>query len=73
MNNKFDRTNIIVIFFKYNWFSIIFLFKAINIAVSAGSNTKRHILSFLQYNLAKFIIAFENNHSVKGVKFFLCL
>ncbi len=56
----------IVIFRGIHWGNICYLFKLHGFAIFGGSITKRHIISFVEYWLAKFMVLFDGFLSKKG-------
>jgi hypothetical protein len=58
--------NTIFIFKNINWINIVAKFRSLNIIVSGGSNTKKHILSPVQLRLSQFILAigWDQNDSI---------
>jgi len=61
LKNDEIRNNAIIHFENLEWKEILLNFRRFNIVISGGSNTKRHILSFVQYRLSLFIHTLEGN------------
>lgn len=58
----FSYKNVLVVFENFNWSNIQLLFKTLNISVSGGSNSKRHLLSTNEYLLTNHLIRMEYNY-----------
>lgn len=53
--------NTLFVFENSDWFTVQLLFKMVNISISGGSITKRHLISTSNYNLIWFLMFFKYN------------
>lgn len=50
------HSNVLFVFVGINWFNIKLLFSSLNIYVSGGSNSHRHILSTTEFMLSRYLL-----------------
>lgn len=65
INDNNNMNNIVFVFVNIDYFEIKSNFALFKLIISGGSNNKKHILSPIQYKLARFILAISSNSELE--------